>query len=142
MYELDIYNLKIILKKIFFKLDNKHIEQYLLFEGRHLTKSIIEKLMKLDSFKSFSAAINNTPYSKVFSDIKEEDNDPFIRCEVMLAEFLLKKSIILFRSDPLTVDIVLGYLFAKEIEVKNIRTIIKSKVLELKENYVNKLIIR
>ena len=61
--------------------------------------------------------------------------------EVQLERILLKKSIVMFYKHPLSVDVVLGYMFAKEIESRNIRAIFKSKLLELDESYVKPRII-
>jgi len=140
-YEVGVYDLKIILKKIFFKLERKNVEKYLIFGGKELSKKSIYSLLAKDSLQSFMGELKKTYYGKIFANLKEDVQDPLLRYEVLFDEFLLKKSILLFHQHPLTVDVVLGFMFAKEIEVKNIRTIIKSKKLEFTEDYVKKLII-
>jgi V/A-type H+/Na+-transporting ATPase subunit C len=141
MYEFDIYNMKLLFKKIFFKLDKSHVDKFMLPRGKHLTSRQLKKMLTIDNMASLLIEIKKTPYGKIFSHVKTEDVDPLLRFEIILDEFLLKKSILLLHQHPLSIDIVLGFMFAKEIEVKNLRTIIKSKSLELTEDYVKRLIV-
>ncbi len=140
-YEFDIYNLNLILKKIFFKLDKEYVRRFFIYRNKELTRETLKSLVEKENFGSFLTELNKTGYGKLLSEINENTTDPILRIEVIFNEFLLKKSLLLFHKIPLTINIVIGYIFAKEIEVKNLRTIIKSKKLEYKEDYVKKLIV-
>ena len=83
--------------------------------------------------------ISRTKYSKILPELKETKG-ALLRIEIALESMLLEKSILLFHQHPLTVDVVLGYMFAKEIEVRNLRIIIKSKKLEFTEDYIKDLV--
>lgn len=139
-YEFDIYNLKLLLKKIVFGLSKKDVENYLLDEGRDISKNILYELLNAEKLSSFMRILSKTNYRKVLPEIAE-DQDPLMQYEILLERFLLKKSILLYHQNPLTVDVVLGFMFAKEIEVRNLRVIMKSKNLEFTEDYVKNLII-
>jgi V/A-type H+-transporting ATPase subunit C len=141
MYEFDIYNIKILFKKIFFKLDKNQVEKFMLPNGRFLRLSALKRFVAIDNLGNLLLALNKTPYGKIFSHVKTGDADPLLRYEILLDEFLLRKSIFLLHQHPLSVDVVLGFMFAKDVEVKNLRTIIKSKSLELTEDYVKRLIV-
>ncbi len=140
LYEFDIYNIKLVLKKVYFALDKDNVQKYVIYQGKFLNKNIIKSLLDKEKLSEIVRELSKTPYSRI---IKELDNatDPLLRYEVLLERFLLEKSILLFHQHPLTVDIVLGYMFAKEIEIRNLRTIIKSKTLEFTEEYVKNLIV-
>jgi V/A-type H+-transporting ATPase subunit C len=140
-HEFDIYNLKIILKKIFFGLGKEYVSKFLIDGGKELTKRDREMLLQLNGFTAFAKIISRTPYGRQFSELKEGTEDLLLKCEIALDQFLLRKSVLLFHQHPLSVDVVLGFMFAKEIEVKNLRTIIKSKKLEFEQDYIKKLII-
>lgn len=140
-YEFDVYNLNLILKKIFFKLDRNLVKKYLVPGSKELSRRMQLSLLEKDNINSFLRELSNTHYAALFRDFREGTTDPLLRAEILFDEFLLKKSILLFHQHPLTVDVVLGFMFAKEIEVRNLRTIIKSKKLEFTEDYVKKLII-
>jgi V/A-type H+-transporting ATPase subunit C len=141
IYEFDIYNLKLILKKIFFKLDKESVMKFLLPYGKELKEKLLKRLLGKDTVANFLIELNKTHYGKLFNHVKVGDSDPLLRYEIILDEFLLRKSILLLHQHPLSVDVVLGFMFGKEVEVKNLRTIIKSKSLELTEDYVKNLII-
>ena len=64
-----------------------------------------------------------------------------IRLELDLFTHVLKRSILLIHQHPLTVDVILGYMFAKEIEVRNIKLLLKAKQLGLSEEFVAQQII-
>lgn len=52
-----------------------------------------------------------------------------IRLELDLERQMLKRSALLIHQHPLTVDVILGYMFAKEIEVRNLKLMLKAKQL-------------
>ena len=139
LFEFDIYNLMLLLKKIHFELDKSLIEKYLIAQGKSLSQQSILSMLNAKDKSSFMRALNKTKYGNVLA-VKEEEQS-LLKYEILLQRFLLKKSVLLYHQHPLTVDLVLGYMFAKEIEVSNLRTIIKSKYLEFTEDYVKKLIV-
>jgi V/A-type H+-transporting ATPase subunit C len=140
-YEIDIYNLRLILKKISFKLNKKDVEKYILSCGKKLSRKTLFSMLDAESMEVFIREVSKTSYGEIFQVNKEETGNSLLRFEVLMEEFLLKKRILLFHQHPMSVDAVLGFMFAKEIEVKNLLTIIKSKKLEFTEDYVKKLII-
>jgi len=139
-YEVDIYNIKLILKKIILGLNKKDIEKYIIYKGRDLRKRDLKNMLNCKNLNSLFKELSFTSYQKILPEIKEE-TDPVLRFEILLERFLLERSLSLFHQNPLTVDTVLGFMFAKEIEVKNLRVIIKSKTLEYTEDYVKNLIV-
>lgn len=55
---------------------------------------------------------------------------------MLLYKYLLEKSILLQHQHPLSIDIILGYMFAKEIETRNLRVIAKGKQLGLSNEFI------
>lgn len=64
-----------------------------------------------------------------------------IRLELDLYRQLLKRSVLLIHQHPLTVDVILGYMFAKEMEVRNLKLLLKAKQLGLGSEFVEQQII-
>ena len=56
--------------------------------------------------------------------------------EINFFKYLLEKSILMLHQNPLSIDVILGYMFAKEIEVRNLKILIKGKQLNLKEEFI------
>ncbi|MBI2143611.1 ATP synthase A1 subunit C [Candidatus Woesearchaeota archaeon] len=69
------------------------------------------------------------------------ENGSLIRLETDLSRQLLRKLILLMHQHPLTVDVILGYMFAKEIEVRNLKLLLKAKQLGLGEGFIEQQII-
>ncbi|MBI2577050.1 V-type ATPase subunit [Candidatus Woesearchaeota archaeon] len=85
--------------------------------------------------------LKNSP----FGDVTKNASSSVIslgQAEINLYSILLKKTLILQHQHPLSVDVILGFMFAKEIEGRNIRTIAKGKHLGLTEEQLAQLIVR
>jgi len=140
--EFDIYNLKLILKKVFFEIDAADVEPYVLFRGGYLRRTKLNKLLDKNRVRDFISELSNTDYD-VLKHSQYKDKDVVQKFEIKMDRILFEKAIKLFHQNPLSVDIVLGYMFAKEIETQNIRTIVKSNAFEFTEDYVkDRIIIR
>jgi V/A-type H+/Na+-transporting ATPase subunit C len=139
LYEFDAHNLKLILKKLYFKLKNEEIEKYILPAGKDLSSHIITELLEVTEMQDFLKVVSRTKYRDIFGDKQTETH--LLKYEVLLESMLLWKRILLYHQNFLSVDVALGYMFAKEIETKNIRVIVKSKALDLKEDYIKSLIV-
>lgn len=138
-YEFDIYNIKLLMKKVVFELDDDYIKRYIIWEGNDLNRNNLAALLAKKDMPSLIRELSKTNYRKILPELK--DKDALLRYEILLEKFLLQKSVILYHQHPLTVDVVLGYMFAKEIEIRNLRVIIKSKKLEFTEDYVKNLLV-
>ena len=72
---------------------------------------------------------------------KLNKENTLLELEIELGKKLLKKTSILIHQHPLTVDVILGYMFSKEIEVKNLKMLLKARQLNLSEDFIEKQII-
>ncbi len=61
--------------------------------------------------------------------------------ELDLERSLLKRTKTMLRQKPLSVDVILGYMFAKEIEVKNLKMMLRSRQLNLDNEFVEQQLI-
>lgn len=58
--------------------------------------------------------------------------------EVQQHKQLLDSAVLLLHRYPLSVDVILGFLFAKEVEMRNLRMIIMGKHLGIAEEFIEK----
>ncbi|MBI2581211.1 ATP synthase A1 subunit C [Candidatus Woesearchaeota archaeon] len=119
----------------------KDIERYVVVpeSGRALVKRMIaaatvEDAAKLLEQSRFRAVAENGVGE--FLAAKS-----LIRLELDLYRQLLKRSVLLIHQHPLTVDVILGYMFAKELEARNLKLLLKSKQLGLGNEFVEQQII-
>ena len=58
-----------------------------------------------------------------------------------LNHYLLDRAALLLHQNPLSIDVILGYMFAKEVEIRNLKTLIKGRQLGLDEDFINRELI-
>src|SRR3989338_2739823 len=101
------------------KIPKDYVKKYVIYGGKNISKAALNSLLKAENYSEFMNALSRTKYSRILPDMKGKKG-ALLRTEIALDSMLLEKSILLFHQHPLTVDIVLGYMFAKEIEVRNL----------------------
>ena len=85
--------------------------------------------------------MENTEFKEVAEKYsKESEKINFTDFEMDLDKFLLQQSRKLVRQHPMSVDVILGYMFLKDLEVKNLSRIIKAKQLGMEEDFIEKII--
>jgi V/A-type H+-transporting ATPase subunit C len=74
-------------------------------------------------------------------DERLAESEMMTHAEIELDTTLLRKERLLMHQFPLTVNSIIGFMFAKEIEVKNLKVLVKGKKLGLDEEYLSKLVV-
>ena len=82
--------------------------------------------------------IKNTNYKEIF---ELKIGDSLIDIELDLDKFLIKKSFVSWHKHPLSALAILGYMLAKEAEVRNIKVIARAKHLGIDEEFIEKKLI-
>ncbi len=138
-HEIDIINIKNLLRLK--KMGEKDIEQYFFAGGKVFGKNRLVSMANSD-FTAILETINKSSYRKAFV----EHRDAIAKLDIgaienALDKFLLKKSTLLLHQNPLTVSVILGFMYAKEIEVKNLRMLVKGKQLGLEEDFIEQQLV-
>ncbi|MBS3136657.1 V-type ATPase subunit [Candidatus Woesearchaeota archaeon] len=105
--------------------------------GRHIfytRRPLVKKLISASSKEEISKILSESEYG-----LKLEDS--LIPIEVALSRHIFRKTLVFQHQEPLSVYVVLGYLFAKEIEIRNVRRIIQAKHLGMEMRAVEEQII-
>lgn len=126
--EIEILNIITMLRLKKEKIDNKEIKKYLFdVKGKSFSKFLsardVDELLSLLEKSKFGVIIKDA--------IKNKNDKSIIPIEMALYKHLLEKTTLLQHQNPLSIDILLGYMFAKEIETRNLRVIAKGKQLGL-----------
>lgn len=134
MTEIDITNIKIVLKMIRDKIDLEEVQGYLIEGGLSLDS---EKLLTMVGAGTLEGAIKHlesTPYrflSKVPDEILKTGKISVLEKE--LEKYMIKLGISRFLGDPLSIAIPIGYIWAKYNEITNIRIIARWKTVDVPE---------
>ena len=111
--------------------------------ARGLISPKIAKMPELDDFDALIKALEETHFKKAIDKGIEDfrNTGSLITLETELYKYLLKQSSLLLHQHPLSVDIILGFMLAKDIEIRNLRILIKGKQLGLSEEFIEKQLV-
>jgi V/A-type H+-transporting ATPase subunit C len=138
--EIDILNIKIILRLKREGFKKEDTLRFLIFEGAKLNKKLLEQASNTKDIEELRQLLSKTHYKSFFD---RSFHESFIDVELALDNFLIKKSTLSIHQHPLTISAILSYMFFKEIEVKNLKILIKAKQLGIDEDVIeNKLLVK
>ncbi len=137
--EIDILNITTLLRLKKEKFGKEDINKYLLYGGKHLGQARLQKLVQMERAEDIVESLKATEYGKIIGEAEEAvKKGNLSEVEVVLNRYLLGKTALLLHQHPLSIDVILGYMFAKEMEIRNLKTIIKGKQLGLEEGFIEK----
>ncbi len=141
--ELDVHNLMTILRLAKEGFSAEKIRGYIFARGQRLGPVALQKLLSspdvediLDHLKSMGFRDMASPAIEAYKKQKR-----LADVEVAQSRYLLHRAALLWHQHPLSIDTILGFMLAKEIEVRNLIVLIKAKKLGLPEEFVQSAII-
>ena len=142
--EIDMLNINTILIMKKENIDANEIKSMLVSNGikSSISKKLLDDVLSAETFEAALDVFEKSEYSKEISAGKEDainGNFGVIRRE--LDSRLMKKAFLLLHQNPLSIAPVLGYILAKEIEIKNLKMISRAKELDLPEEFMEKNLI-
>jgi len=137
--EIDVLNVKLLLRLKREGISEQDIKELIVGYGT-LKKFEIDKMLKSD-VTSIIKELENTQFKEIAEKYSKEAEVDFTDLEMSLDKFLLEQSRKLIKQHPLSVDVILGYMFLKDLEVKNLTRIIKAKQLGMEESFIEKIIL-
>lgn len=142
-HEIDVLNIKTILRLKREHFDSREIEKYLFFSGARIKKHALLAMTRMADANEVVAALKKAGYGSSLgsrtgagSDAGSQDDGMLMDLELQLNHHLLDRAALLLHQNPLSIDVILGFMFAKEIEIRNLKTIIKGKQLGLDEAFM------
>lgn len=138
--EIDIFNIKLLLRLKAEKVPEQEIKD-LVFSLGTIKRETIDKMIKSD-VQGIIKELENTDFREIAEKYtKETGKISFTDLEIDLDKFLLQQSKKLIRQHPMSVDVILGYMFLKDLEVKNLTRIIKARQLGMEDEFIEKTIV-
>lgn len=137
--EIDILNIKNLLRLKREKMAPDKIMQQMIVHGKELNIAKLQKLASVDSLQALISALKGTQYEK---SISFDEPKNLVELQLKLDRFILKSASLRVHQNPMTIMCVLSFMVNKIVELKNIRMIVKAKHLGIPEDYVeNNLLI-
>ena len=137
--EIDVLNIKTIIRLKQEGLSEQNIKE-LIFNFGAIKKDTMDKMIRSD-INGIIKEMEITDFEAISEKYSKDDKINFTELEIDLDKFLLERSRKLVRQHPMSVDVILGYMFLKDLEVKNLARIIKAKQLGLSEQFIEKAIV-
>jgi len=139
--QIDVLNVQLLLRLKRTNMEYDRLCSFFFDGGDIFSQATLRRLAKLD----FEGMLEGLKKTKIKNIVKEHTDalakKDLTRFEAALDVWLLRQSTLLLHQFPLSVDTLLGYMFAKEIEVKNLSTLIKGKQLGLNEEFLSKQLV-
>lgn len=135
--EIDVTNIKNVLRIIRDKVELEDPQYYFISGGKELDVDKLSALSKTRTMDGVTKQLAGSSYDFLArlpdEYVTAEKISPF---EKELDKFLLQKALRLFSGDPLSLALVIGYLWAKSNEITNIRIIAMCKTEYVPEKEV------
>jgi len=125
--QIDIINLKIILRAKFEGIEFKDIEDYIISGAYQLSKWKLKELMDAEKITDFVSKLEGTDYYDVLSDAIPEKTVSVSALESALDKYALELGTLLSKESPSTIGPSVDFLSRKEIETKNLKIIYRAK---------------
>jgi V/A-type H+-transporting ATPase subunit C len=135
--EIDVTNIKNVLKMIRDKIEIEEAETFLIKGGITLDIEKLLSMLRSGTLEGAIKVLDTTPY-KFLSELpvdvfKTEKISVF---EKELEKYLIKRGISRFLGDPLSIAVAVGYVWAKYNEITNIRIIARCKTADITEKEI------
>ncbi len=138
--DIDLTNIKNLMRFKREGLDPQTIMKYMIVPGGKIREAELEKLSKSENLQSLLENLKHTFFSRY---IRFSSKIPISEIEITLQNQIIRASTSRMQKNPMSIVAVLTYMMKKLIEVRNIRTIAKSKHLGIDMDFVeDKLLIK
>jgi V/A-type H+-transporting ATPase subunit C len=140
--EIDVTNIKNVLKMIRDKIDIEEAEKFLIKGGITLDIEKLLSMMRSGTLEGAMKFLDVTPY-KFLSELPEDvfRREKISDFEKELEKYLVKRGISRFLGDPLSIAVAVGYVWAKYNEITNIRIIARCKTADIAEKEIREELI-
>lgn len=133
--EIEIVNLLTLLRLKKERIEKKDIHRYLFSLERY---PALQSLLDITSIGEAAKILERVDYSSAVKKGLEafEKKNSLIELETSLYNYLFNKSISLSGKFPMFLNTILGYMFLKEMEIRNLRILLKGKQLNLSSDFI------
>ncbi len=141
--EIDFVNIMTLLRLTREKVEAEEIEKFFIEGGKDITKEKFLTLAELKSPEEIVNSLKRTPYYEALKKGLEEYFKSGLVSPIQrrMEELIVRKSIALFKADPLSIALIIAYIWAKFNEVVNLRIIIRGKSVGMPEKKIREALV-
>lgn len=129
--EIDIVNMRNLLKLKRANAGQENTMQHLIPAGLHIHEQQLRRMAAARNTEELISHLKATKYGALF-----EKQASLVDIELALDKYWLQQAQLYSHQKPLSVQTILAYLLAKDIEMRNLRAIVRGKQLGLQESFI------
>lgn len=141
--EIDTVNIMTVLKTVKEEIEAELAEGLFIEGGKEIEKNRFLNMAKSKDVDELIKRLSGTSYFQILSkNLKRAIETGNISVlQRGLEEFSIKKGIDMFKADPLSIALIIGYLSAKYNEMVNLRIIIRGKEAGMPSNKIREALV-
>lgn len=142
--QIDVVNVLTVLRLLKADVPKDQVHRFHLEGGLHISEDLFLKLAALSDIDEVLDRLRSTPYGNTLEDaaLAYLRSGSIAVFERALEDHLTRYALSTGRGDPLGVGVAIGYLWAKQNEVTNLRIVVKGSAVGMPEDRVRKELIR
>ncbi len=136
--EVDVANIMRLFRMKQAKLSSSQIKERVLMTNYPAIDRRLARLMQQNSVEGLVAELQKTEYKNAVTrgSAKLKETSSLVHLEIELNKYLYEKYIRFSHLKLLSTSTILAFMFAKEMEVRNIRILVKGKQLGLAADFI------
>ncbi|MEA3344030.1 MAG: ATP synthase A1 subunit C [archaeon] len=141
--EIDFLNLKVLFRLVREKLPKEDIVDKLVFSGEKLSHKKLLMLADAKDCEELYLGLSGTGYDAVLEKAMDDlrNKNELGACEIAFEKHWLRQADLMVHQHPLSIGPILGYMIGKDIEVRNLRMLVRAKVTGLDEKFMSESIV-
>ena len=141
--EIDFTNVMTVLRCVREELPASDAEVYLIPGGKELPFDRVKSLLEKSNVEDVIFELQDTSYYNVLKNQLESyfESGSLSVLERRMEEMIVRKGISMFKGDPLSIALIIGYIWAKYNEVINLRIIARGKVVGMPEERIREALV-
>lgn len=141
--EIDFANIMAVLRIVREEIEPETAADFLIPGGKELPLERLKELIKKKSVEDVVRELEDTSYYEILNQHLSTffQSGSLSVLERSMEEMIVKKGVSMFKGDPLSIALIIGYVWAKYNEVVNLRIIARGKLVDMPENRIREALI-
>ncbi len=141
--EIDSVNIMTVIRLLGEEMDVEEMGEFFIEGGKEINFDKFIMIARQEDIEGIVNELSGTTFGKILSEHLAEfyDNQKLSFLERFLEETIIRKSIDMFKADPLSIAIIIGYIWAKFNEIVNLRIIVRGKSVGMPEDKIREALI-
>lgn len=138
--EIDFVNIMTIIRLSRERVDPEEAANYFIEGGKLIDLEKFLSLVQIEKPEEIVAQLQETPYWGSLSEGLQDylKYGSIAALERSMEDLIVKKNVAMFKGDPLSIAVIIGYVWAKFNEVVNLRILIRGKSVGIPKERIKK----